>query len=54
MNGFSGCIPAIVSSVETSSAGGPSEPRARRTWPFSSKNERKPSRISAVVRISGL
>src|ERR671933_1944080 len=47
--GICGCIPAVVSSVERSSARGTSDADGRRRWPFSSKNERKPSRISAVV-----
>ena len=52
--GINGCIPAVVSSVERSSARGISDADGCRRWPFDSKNERKPSRISAVVRIAGL
>src|ERR687883_881125 len=51
--GICGCIPALVSSVERSSARGISDSDGRRRWPFSSKNERKPSRSSADVRIGG-
>src|SRR5512142_2221999 len=50
-NGICGCIPALISSVERSSARGISEYDGQRRWPFSSKKERKPSRISAVVCI---
>ena len=50
-NGICGCMPAVVSSVERSSARGISDADGRRRWPFSSKKERKPSRISADVRI---
>jgi hypothetical protein len=38
--------------VVGSSEGGITEADGRRTWPFSSKKERKPSRNSAVVRIA--
>src|ERR687888_1988839 len=48
--GICGCIPALVSSVERSSARGISEADGRRRWPFDSKKERYPSRSSAVVR----
>ena len=51
--GICGCIPAIVRSVERSSARGTSDAEGRRRWPFSSKKERKPSRISSDVRIGG-
>src|SRR5205823_9912031 len=51
-NGICGCIPAEVSSVERSSARGISEYDGQRRWPFDSKKERNPSRISAVVRTS--
>ena len=51
--GICGCIPAVVKSVERSSARGMSGDDGQRRWPFSSKKERKPSRISAVVRTSG-
>jgi hypothetical protein len=50
-NGICGCIPAVVRSVESSPARGTSEYDGQRRWPRSSKNERKPSRSSAVVRI---
>src|SRR3954468_9370816 len=53
-NGICGCIPALVSSVERSSARGISEAEGRRRWPFSSKNERYPSRSSAVVRMPSI
>jgi hypothetical protein len=52
-NGICGCMPAVVSSVERSSARGTSEAEGQRRWPFSSKNARKPSRSSTVVRITG-
>src|SRR5437764_8475595 len=48
--GICGCIPALVSSVERSSARGISDAEGRRRCPFDSKNDRKPSRSSAVVR----
>ena len=35
--GICGCIPAVVSSVERSSARGISDQEGRRRWPFSSK-----------------
>ena len=47
--GICGCIPAVVSSVEWSSARGTSGHDGSRLWPFSSKKERKPSRSSADV-----
>src|SRR6266568_2201122 len=53
-NGISGCIPAVVSSVERSSARGTSEADGLNAWPFDSKKERKPARSSADVRILGL
>jgi hypothetical protein len=37
MNGLSGCIPALISSVEWSSGGGTSEAEGSRVWPFDSK-----------------
>ena len=49
--GISGCMPALLRSVEWSQAGGTSEPDGWRLWPFDSKKERKPSRSSAVVRM---
>ena len=52
-NGICGCIPAVTRSVESSPARGTSEVDGQRRWPRSSKNERKPSRSSAVVRIPG-
>src|SRR6267142_3912309 len=51
--GICGCMPAVVKSVERSSARGTSDAEGRRRWPFSSKNERKPSRISLEVRTGG-
>jgi hypothetical protein len=48
--GICGCIPAVVSSVEWSSARGTSGHDGSRVWPFSSMNARKPSRSSADVR----
>ncbi len=39
-NGICGCIPALVSRVEWSPAGGIKDADGRRRWPFSSKNER--------------
>ncbi len=44
-----GCIPATMKSVVGSSAGGMTEPEARRVWPCASKKARNPSRSSAVV-----
>ncbi len=35
--GISGCMPALVSSVERSNAGGTSEPDGCLLWPFDSK-----------------
>jgi hypothetical protein len=52
--GISGCIPAEMSRVERSSARGISECEGRNSWPFDSKNARKPARSSAVVRIRGI
>src|SRR5207244_3273663 len=49
-NGINGCIPALFRSVEWSQSGGTSEAEGCRVCPFASKNERKPSRSSAVVR----
>src|SRR4051794_29225978 len=43
-------MPALISSVERSSARGISDADGRRRCPFASWKERKPSRISAVVR----
>ena len=51
--GICGCIPAVVSSVEWSSARGTSGHEGSRVWPFASKKERKPSRSSAAVRTLG-
>src|SRR6266487_2356586 len=42
-------MPAEVSSVEWSSARGISDAEGQRRCPLASKNERNPSRISAVV-----
>src|SRR5438067_5464292 len=52
--GICGCIPAVIRSVERSSARGTRDADGRRRWPFSSKNERNPSRISALVRIRAI
>jgi hypothetical protein len=52
-NGIWGCIPAVVRSVESSPARGTSEYDGHRKCPRSSKNDRNPSRSSAVVRIPG-
>jgi hypothetical protein len=41
-------MPALVRSVERSSARGISDADGQRRWLFSSKNERNPSRSSAV------
>ena len=49
--GFSGCIPAEMKSVDGSSGGGIRGNDGKRRCSFDSKNERKPSRSSAVVRI---
>jgi hypothetical protein len=49
--GICGCIPAVVRRVERSSARGTSDADGTRRCPFDSKNERNPSRISAVVCI---
>src|SRR5262249_44581597 len=49
--GICGCIPALVRSVERSSARGIREADGCRRCPFDSKNDRNPSRISALVRI---
>jgi hypothetical protein len=48
--GFKGCMPAEMKSVDGSSGGGISDQLGKRLWSRSSKNERKPSRSSAVVR----
>src|SRR6266540_4489167 len=50
--GISGCIPAETRRVERSSARGISDAEGWRAWPFDSKNERYPSRSSAVVRMA--
>ena len=50
-NGICGCIPAVVRSVEWSSARGTSGHEGSLVWPFSSKKDRNPSRSSADVRI---
>src|SRR5918992_3609696 len=47
--GICGCMPALVRSVERSSGRGTRGHDGSRRWPFSSKNERKPSRSSADV-----
>src|SRR5687768_16700493 len=51
-NGISGCMPAVVRSVERSSERGTSDHEGCRRWPFDSKKERNPSRSSAVVFIA--
>jgi hypothetical protein len=38
--GISGCMPALLSSVEWSQSGGTSEPEGWRLCPLDSKNER--------------
>src|SRR5215210_7516396 len=48
---MSGCIPAVVRSVERSSARGTRGADGRKTCPLDSKNARKPARSSADVRI---
>src|SRR4029079_12796492 len=48
--GFSGCIPAEMKSVDGSSGGGIRGKDGNRRCSFDSKNERKASRSSAVVR----
>src|SRR5579862_5068257 len=53
-NGICGCIPAVVNSVERSSARGISDAEGRLRCPFPSKNERKPSRISAAECTAGI
>ena len=50
--GFSGCMPAEMNSVDGSSGGGISDHDGKRMCALLSKNERKPSRSSAVVRIT--
>src|SRR5258708_7744367 len=52
--GICGCMPAVVSRVERSSARGTSDADGRRRCPFSSKNERKPSRISGEECIAAI
>src|SRR5207244_4631178 len=49
--GISGCIPAVVSSVERSSARGISGAEGRKTCPLYSKKARYPARSSADVCI---
>src|SRR5918992_3551357 len=51
-NGISGCMPAVVSSVERSSARGTRGQDCRRRCPFDSKKERNPSLSSTMVRIA--
>src|SRR5256885_13576718 len=52
--GLSGCIPAIVSSVEVSSGAGTSDADGRRTCPRSSKKRRNVSRISSAFTADSL
>src|SRR3954454_6349220 len=52
--GICGCIPALVRSVERSSARGISDADGCRRCPFDSKKERNPSRISAVARTASI
>ena len=47
--GFSGCIPALISSVEGSYWVGTSDADGSRLWSCCSKNSRKVRRISSVV-----
>src|SRR4029077_12798552 len=49
--GFSGCIPAVVSSTDGANEAGTSDPEGRRWWPRCSKNSRKFLRISSEVII---
>src|SRR5947208_7240881 len=51
---MSGCIPAVVSRVEWSSARGISGAEGRKTCPLDSKKARYPARSSADVCILGL
>ena len=48
---MSGCIPAVVRSVERSSARGTSDAEGLKTCPFDSKKARYPARSSAEVRM---
>src|SRR5512133_978925 len=48
-NGISGCMPAVVSSVERSSARGIRGADGRKTWPLDSKYARYPARSSAEL-----
>src|SRR6266571_3780313 len=50
--GIRGCMPAVVSSVERSHAGGIKGAEGWNTWPFDSKNARNPARSSALVRMA--
>src|SRR5438067_4622281 len=52
--GISGCMPAVVSSVERSSARGTSDAEGRKVCPLDSKKARKPARSSAEVCIRGI
>src|SRR5436190_3433501 len=52
--GICGCIPAVVSSVVWSSVRGTSGADGTRRWPFDSKKDRNPSRISADVRTTAI
>src|SRR3954447_20359817 len=47
--GFSGCMPAVVSSTDGSYSAGTREPERRRRWSRASKNARNVSRISSEV-----
>ncbi len=51
--GFSGCMPAVISSTERSVGGGTSEAEGRRRWPRSSKKLRNVSRIWSEVIAGG-
>ena len=52
-NGISGCIPAVVEQRRAVvGARDRATPTGSRRWPFYSKNARKPSRSSAVVRMT--
>jgi hypothetical protein len=51
--GFSGCMPATVSSAEGSRAEGTSDAEGMRRWPRSSKKLRNRSRISSDVILEG-
>src|SRR5919201_2169301 len=53
-NGISGCMPALVRSVERSSARGISDADGRNRWSFDSKKARNPARSSPDVRMESI